>query len=105
MFVKTTKGEGYPNTTKITCKPNWTSSGINKKDPTANMGITTDLNFIDGFLNSVKNKGPRDIYLRECASPNSWSTNGYTQMAERNNFDLRDLSSKDYWELGDENNF
>ena len=28
MFVKTTKGAGYPNTTKITCKPNWTSSGI-----------------------------------------------------------------------------
>jgi hypothetical protein len=101
MFVKTTKGAGYPNTTKVTCKPNWTSSGINKKDPTGNMGITTDLNFIDGFLNSVKNKGPRDIYLRECASPNSWSTLGYRQMADRNGFDLRNLSSEDYWELGD----
>jgi len=27
MFVKTQNGEGYPNSTKITAKPNWTGFG------------------------------------------------------------------------------
>jgi hypothetical protein len=99
MFVKTSRGKGFPNSTKINCKPNWTSSRIDKKDPTANLGITTDLNFIEGYLNSVRKKGPTDFYLRECASPNSWTANGYLPMAERNNFDLRNLSSKNFWEL------
>jgi len=27
MFVKTPNGKGYPNSTKITCKPNWTCIG------------------------------------------------------------------------------
>src|SRR5450759_1555270 len=40
MFVKTSTGTGYPNTTKITCKPNWTCNSVDKKDPTANLGIT-----------------------------------------------------------------
>jgi uncharacterized protein (DUF362 family) len=99
MFVKTTNGEGYPNSTKITGKPNWTCNGSNSKDPSSLLGINTDLNFIEGFLSSVKNKGPRDVYLRECACPSMWGANGWTQMAQRNNFDLKDLSSKDFWEL------
>ncbi len=102
MFVKTRKGKGYPLSTKITCKPNWTASRIDKNDRTANMGITTDLNFIEGYLNGVKTKGLKDFYLRECASPHTWIANGYLPMAERNNFDLKNLSTKDYWELGDE---
>jgi uncharacterized protein (DUF362 family) len=102
MFVKTSGGKGYSNTTKITCKPNWTCSTGSKNDPVASLGITTDLNFIEGYLNGVKAKGPRDFYLRECACPFLWKTNGYSDMAERNNFSLKDLSSKDYWDLGDE---
>ena len=101
MFVKTDKGAGYPNTTKITCKPNWTCSGYNK-DHLSQIGINTDLNFIEGYLNSVKEKGPKEFYLRECACPQMWEANGWTGMASRNNFDLKDLSSKDYWDLGDE---
>src|SRR5674476_540851 len=70
MFVRTSKGEGYSNSTKITCKPNWTCSGpVDNSDPLANLGITTDLNFIEGFLKAVKEKGPSDFYLRECACP------------------------------------
>jgi Domain of unknown function (DUF362) len=100
MFVKTTNGKGYSNSTKVNCKPNWTSNGGGRgRDPLGNMGITTDLNFVEGFLSTVKKKGPEDCYLRECASPRSWEANGYTQMAEKNNFDLRDLTSKDYWDL------
>ncbi len=100
MFVRKPAGEGYSSSTKITCKPNWTSSRIDKVDPTANKGITTDVNFVEGFLKSVKSLGPESFYLRECASPNSWPMHGYSQMAERNNFDLRDLTSKDFWDLG-----
>ncbi len=102
MFIKTKKGKGYPLSTKITCKPNWTASRIDKKDPTANMGITTDNDFVEGYLNGVKTKGLRDFYLRECAAPSSWVANGYTPMAERNNFNLKNLSSQDFWDLGDE---
>jgi uncharacterized protein (DUF362 family) len=99
MFVKTTNGAGLPNSTKINCKPNWTCSTHNSRDPLSQLGINTDLNFIEGFLNSVKNKGPKDFYLRECACPFTWEANGWIEMARRNNFDLRDLSSKDFWEL------
>jgi uncharacterized protein (DUF362 family) len=101
MFVKTSHGEGFSNSTKITCKPNWTcSSSGRSQDPLANIGINTDLNFIEGFLQSVKVKGPQEVYLRECACPFMWEANGWTDMAKRNNFDLKDLSSKDFWDLG-----
>ena len=30
MFVKTTSGKGFPNSTKITCKPNWTCTVENE---------------------------------------------------------------------------
>ena len=103
MFVRTSNGKGYPDSTKITCKPNWTCSGpVDTTDPLANVGITTDLNFIEGFLKAVKEKGPSEFYLRECACPFLWKDMGYSQMAERNHFDLRDLSSNDFWELGKE---
>jgi hypothetical protein len=102
MFVKTSGGKGISNKTKITCKPNWTCMSIDKKDPSANMGINTDLNFVEGYLNGVKTKGPGEFYLRECACTFLWKPNGYTAMAERNNFDLKDLTSKDFWDLGDE---
>jgi uncharacterized protein (DUF362 family) len=99
IFVKTFDGKGYPNTTRLTCKPNWTCSGYNSKDRISQLGINTDLNFIEGFMNSVKKKGPKDVCIRECSCPQLWEPNGYTQMAQKNNFDLRDLSSKDFWEL------
>lgn len=100
MFVKTSNGEGYPNSTKITCKPNWTCNNYKSDDKESQLGVTTDGNFVEGFLKAVKAKGPQDFYLRECACSQSWEANGWTQMAERNNFDLRDLSSKDFWDLG-----
>jgi hypothetical protein len=99
MFVKSTGEEGYPISTKITCKPNWTCYSPNSKDPVSQMGITTDLNFIEGYLNSLRNLGPGNFYLRECACPSLWPAKGYVEMAERNNFDLKDLSSRDFWEL------
>ena len=103
MFVKTQNGQGYSNSTKIIGKPNWTTWGrIDPNDPTYHMGIITDLDFIAGYLNGVRDKGPQDFYLRECAAPNLWEELGYYKMANDNNFNLKDLSLKDYWELGDE---
>ncbi len=99
MFVKTSNGEGYPNSTKITCKPNWTCNYYKDNQKLSQLGVTTDGNFVEGFLRSLKEKGPQSFYLRECACSNRWEVNGWTQMAERNNFDLRDLTSKNYWEL------
>ncbi|MFC2123222.1 DUF362 domain-containing protein [Bacteroidota bacterium] len=99
MFVKTTNGKGYSISTKVNCKPNWTCTGRSVSDPVSKLGITTDLNFVEGYLNGVKNKGPQNYYLRESACPQRWEDNGWTGMAERNNFDLRDLSSRDYWNL------
>ncbi len=100
MFVKASNGKSYSNSTKITCKPNWTCSGpVDSTDSRANAGITTDLNFIEGFLKAVKTKGPQEYFLRECACPQLWRDYGYYQMTERNNFDLKDLSSKDFWDL------
>jgi len=83
MFVKTSRRR-LSKYNEITCKPNWTCSGpVNTNDPFQDAGITTDLNFLEDFLKSVKNKGPQDIYLRECACPSLWKDKGYTQMAER----------------------
>ena len=104
MFVQTQNGQGYPNSTKIAAKPNWTSSRPNENDPTQlHLGVTTDLNFIEGFLCGVKTKGPQSFSLRDCASPggiyrNPWDELGYFAMCERNNFDLTDLAAKEPWE-------
>ena len=100
MFVKTSNGKGYSNSTRITCKPNWTCNSGPGSDPETKLGITTDSHFVEGYLKGVKDKGPRHFYLRECACPHTWESNGWTGMAERNQFDLRDLSTKDFWELG-----
>lgn len=99
MFVKSSNGKGIPNSSKLTCKPNWTCNGFNHKDRLSQMGVNTDLNFIEGYLNSVKNKGPKNIYLRECACAHLWEKNGFIQMAKKNDFDLRDLTSKDFWDM------
>ena len=73
MFVRTSNGKGYPVSTRITCKPNWTCTGrIDPKNPDSQLGITTDLNFIEGFLKSVKNLGAEKFYLRECACSQLW---------------------------------
>jgi uncharacterized protein (DUF362 family) len=101
MFVSTSEGTGFPNTTKITAKPNWTSHQLDN-DPTYTMGINTDMGFTEGFLNGVKSKGLQDFYIREATSPHMWETRGNTQMCARNNFNLKDLSSKNFWELGND---
>jgi hypothetical protein len=103
MFVSTSGGSGFSNATKIAAKPNWTSSKLNVNDPTYHLGITTDLNFIEGFLSGVKTRGPQSFSLRDCASPdgiyrNDWGELGFFAMGERNNFDIQDFAAKEPWE-------
>ena len=64
MFVRSSKKGSYPNSTRITCKPNWTCDSGPGSDPESKLGITTDSHFVEGFLNGVKNKGPQKFYLR-----------------------------------------
>jgi len=99
MFITTSGGAGYSNMTKIAGKPNWTC-GLPRAgdDPAYHLGITTDLNFIEGYLNGLKAKGPQDIYLREFACNNQWEPLGFVDMARRNNFDLTSLLERDPWE-------
>ena len=102
IFVRTSSDKGYANSTKITCKPNWTCNGGPENDPKSKLGITTDMHFVEGFLKGVKEVGPQQFYIRECACPTNWEANGWTAMAERNGFDLRDLTSKDFWDLAED---
>ncbi len=99
LIVRTESG-GYSPSTKILCKPNWTCNPpVDGKSAFDQRGINTDMHFVEGFLKAVRTKGPEDIFLRECACPQHWEVHGWTQMAKRNNFDMRDLSSRDYWDL------
>ncbi|MDP2983490.1 MAG: DUF362 domain-containing protein [Candidatus Latescibacter sp.] len=98
LFVQTTAG-GYPNSTKIVCKPNWTCNPlVGGKAAPEQLGINTDKNFIEGFCQAVREKGPQQVYLHECACPGDWAVHGWPQMAQANNFILRDLTSRDLWE-------
>jgi hypothetical protein len=97
LFVKSSEGSA----TRITCKPNWTcNSPVDGKSSFEQLGINTDRNYIEGFLKGVRETiSPREIILHECACPNDWAVHGWPQMAERNGFILRDLTSRDFWEL------
>jgi len=104
LIVKTDNG-GYSNSNRITIKPNWTCSGPKDGSPVIEkLGVNTDPNFVEGWVQSMKETGPDKYFIRECACPSAWEAMGWTGMAERNGIDLRDLSSMDYWEIEDQIN-
>ncbi|HUT62375.1 MAG TPA: DUF362 domain-containing protein [Anaerolineae bacterium] len=99
LIVKTPTN-GYPNSTRITVKPNWTSAGPKDGKPVyEKLGINTDPNFIAGWVNGMREVGPQKYYIRECCCPTQWEPMGWRAMCEKNNIDLKDLSSMDIWEL------
>ena len=106
IIVPVPKG-GYPMSTRITIKPNWTCSGPKDGHPVyEKLGVNTDPNYVEGFVGAMKGVVPSKYYIRECACPNAWEDMGWTAMAERAGIDFRDLSSLDYWKLGkDDINF
>ncbi len=99
LIVKTEAG-GYPLSTKITCKPNWTCNApTNGEALIENRGVNTDKFFVEGFLKSVRDTGPPEVFIHECACPEQWEVHGWVEMARRNNFYFRDLTSRDFWDL------
>lgn len=99
LIVKTDSA-GYSNSTRITLKANFTCAG--PKDGHAvfeKLGVNTDPNFVAGWVQGMRETGPQEYYLRECACPDAWDDMGWTAMAEKNGIDFRDLSSKHYYEL------
>jgi uncharacterized protein (DUF362 family) len=100
--------DGYPETTRIVIKPNWTGAGPEDGKPVyEKLGANTDPNFIGGWVQGMREAGPQQYYIRESGSPQLWKDMGYYRLAERNNIDLRDMSSMDIWEMkrGDLNYF
>ncbi len=97
LFVKSPSA----SSTRITCKPNWTCNPlVGGQSVFEQRGINTDKNYIEGFLQGVRETiSPKGISIHECACPKDWPAHGWTQMAEKNGFVLRDLTSRDFWEL------
>jgi len=99
LIVKVPSG-GYPFSTRVTVKPNWTSAGPKDGKPVfEKLGVNTDPNFVMGWVRGMREMGPQDDYIRECCCPKQWEPMGYRRMCDENNIDLRDLSSMDFWEL------
>ena len=101
LIVKSPSG-GFPLSTRITVKPNWTSAGPKDGKPVfEKLGINTDPNFVEGWVQSMKEVGPKEYFIRESCCPQQWEPMGWQAMADRNGIDLKDRSSMDYWDLAD----
>jgi hypothetical protein len=101
LIVKTVNS-GYPVSAPVVVKPNWTCASPKDGAPVVEkLGINTDPNFIEGWVRGMKQAGPRSFFIRECACPASWKEMGWEGMCERNGIDLRDLSTRDVWELAE----
>ena len=99
LIVKTANS-GYPLSAPVTIKPNWTCASPRNGNPVIEkLGVNTDPNFVEGWVQGMKQAGPQAYFIRECACPSSWQAMGWTEMCERNGIDLRDLSTRDVWEL------
>lgn len=93
---------GWPLSTRITVKPNWTSTRQRENAPIGDiLGVNTDPHFMEGWLHAMRDNGSSRFFIRECASPRQWEPMGYRAIADRNGWDLTDLSTKNFWELGD----
>jgi uncharacterized protein (DUF362 family) len=91
---------GYPVSTKVNVKPNWTSAGPKDGKPVVEkLGINTDPNFMEGWLNAMRELGPQQFFARECCCPQQWEPMGWAAMCERAGIDLRPISPIHVWEL------
>jgi hypothetical protein len=99
LIVKVDSG-GYPLTTPVNLKPNWTSAGPRDGKPVMEkIGVNTDLDYLEGWAQGMKEIVDTKYAMRECCCPRQWEAQGYSAMAARNNIDLRDLSTMEIWEL------
>jgi uncharacterized protein (DUF362 family) len=95
----------YKKVKRFIIKPNWTQTNL--KDCKCRnkvgidqeiLGVHTDLSFMEGFIKGIHIAGNKSIFIRECFRPTNWEKIGYKDWADKNSFDLRDLSSKPIWE-------
>lgn len=93
------------NTPKIVIKPNWTSAQPKRGKPVfEKLGVNTDPNFIEGWVQGAREAGYKDFFITEAAAQ-QWDDMGYRAMAERNGIIMRDLSTKPLWEMEEGRDF
>jgi len=99
LIVETPSG-GYPLSTRIVVKPNFTGARPMDGAPVyEKLGVNTDPHFIEGWIAGMRESTPGDFFIRESGSPHYWKDMGYYDLARRAGADFRDLSSMDMWEL------
>lgn len=90
----------YPVETRVVVKPNWTwANPVNGAPVVERMGVTTDANFVEGWIGGMREAGAQSFFLRECTRPAQWQAMGWTALAQRAGADLRDLSTTHVWML------
>ncbi len=82
---------GFPMTSRVVMKPNIAMM------PNADqryMGIVTDVYFVEGIIESLKNIGlaGNQMFVREISGTTDFANSGYLDMAARTGVDLRDLN-------------
>ncbi len=91
---------GFPVSTKVNVKPNWTSAGPRDGKPVVEkLGVNTDPYFVEGWVGSMRDVGPQQYFIRECCCPTQWEPMGWRAMCDRAGIDLRDLSTIHIWDL------
>src|SRR5574341_1307684 len=99
VIVRLDEGEGgVPLTHKVVIKPNLTCRGKwdNRYTIAGSMGIITDVYFVEGIIESMKELGltGNQFYIREVNCPQDFEDGGYWDMVNRTGADLRDLSAE-----------
>ena len=91
---------GVPLTNKFVFKPNLTCRASTHRKYTVerSMGIITDVNFIEGIAESMKQLGisGSQMYVREVNCPGDFDDGGYTAMAERTGLDVAGIDTPYY---------
>ncbi len=86
---------GIPLTHKVVIKPNLTcrARGNIKYTVERSMGIVTDVFFVEGIIESLKELGfsSGQFYVREVNCPGDLEDGGYPDMAERTGIDLQGI--------------
>ena len=97
VFVPMNK-PGIPVSHKIAIKPNLTGhSAVTERFSLEDtMGIATDPDYVEGFIEGMKDLGPKgkQFYLREVNGTRIFEPRGYYKVAKRTGADLRDLRGR-----------
>lgn len=100
LIVKVQNG-GWPLSTKVTVKPNWTCAQPQDGKPVIEkLGVCSDAFFIEGWVNGMRASGPQNYYIREGSCTDQWEPMGYADMCKRASIDLNSLPrGVEIWDL------